>query len=103
MKGVVIKKSLVRKIRKKSTPFKESPIRLSTGIRYVDIEDYISSDREVVYAHGTAEIYVHKIYPNILYVRKRSTYPAPAYFLIQWDWLIFKLSKGVYVVGAILD
>ena len=101
MKGVVIKKALVRKIRENSAPFKESSIRLSTGIRYVDLESYISSGNEVVYAHGTAEIYVHKIYPNILYVRKRSIYPAPAYVLIQWNWLIFKLNKGAYVVGAI--
>jgi len=103
MKGVVIKKSLVRKIREKSAPFKESSIRFGTGIQWIDIEDYISSDRDVVYTHGIAEIYVHKIYPNILYVRKRSTYPAAPYFLMQWDWLIFKLNKGVYVVGAIPD
>ena len=38
MRGVVIKKALVRKIRKDSTPFKESSVRFNTGIQQMDIE-----------------------------------------------------------------
>lgn len=104
MRGVVIKKALVRKIRKDSTPFKESSVRFNTGIQQMDIEDYISSSGEEIYVHGNVEIYIYKIYPNTLYVRRKSNYPAsyiPYHFSMQWEWLIFKLDKGVYMVGAI--
>ena len=90
----------MRKIRGNSTPFQESSISLNTKIQQIDIEDCISSGRVVVYTHGNVEVYVHKIYPNTLYVRRKSKYPAIS-FSMQCEWLIFKLNKGAYVVGAI--